>query len=58
MKDFCISFYYFNYDGGSPEPFRDNLGKGAFSDWRHFAWAVLLSLSVFFVINFLKENRK
>jgi uncharacterized membrane protein YwaF len=43
MKDFLHKFFgYFNYDGGSPEPFRDNLGKGAFSDWRHFAWAVLV----------------
>ena len=43
MKDFLHKFFgYFNYDGGSPEPFRDNLGKGAFSDWSHFAWAVLV----------------
>lgn len=35
-------FGYYNNDSGIPEPFKDDLGLGAFTDYRHFVWIFLV----------------
>jgi uncharacterized membrane protein YwaF len=48
MVDFIRRFFgYFQYEDeqgvlGIPETYRDGLGGGAFSDWRHFAWMLIV----------------
>ena len=48
MEEFSRKFFgYYRYQDetgilGIPEPFKDGLGKGAFSDYRHFIWMFLV----------------
>lgn len=58
MKDFFKKFFgYYTYEG-APEPYRDGLGNGAFSDWRHFAWMVLTIVLGFVCYQILKKKPK
>lgn len=58
MKDFFHRFFgYFTYDW-APEPYRDNLGKGAFEDWRHFAWIAIVVILSFVVYQLFKKKPK
>jgi uncharacterized membrane protein YwaF len=46
MSDFFHRFfsYYIPEGGGSASPYSDTLGGGAFSDWRHYFWMILVVL--------------
>ncbi len=50
MIEFIRKFFgYYQYENeegvlGLPEPFKDELGQGAFSDWRHFVFIILVVL--------------
>lgn len=41
MKDFLHRFFGYRH-GDTIGPYNDNLGRGGFMDWRHYAWMVVV----------------
>lgn len=56
---FFKKFFGYVYDGnGNYVPYFDNLGKGAFDDWRHFAWIIItIVLAIGLYKVFSKHNK-
>lgn len=60
---FSKFFGYFQYlddEGvlGNPEPYKDGLGAGAFSDWRHFAWMIGIIIVAVLFYQICKKHPK
>lgn len=56
--NFFEKFFGYVYDSnGNYVPYFDNLGKGSFSDWRHFFW-IFLSIGLCFALYFLFKKYK
>jgi len=64
MGEFIRKYFgYFRYEDengvlGLPEPFKDELGKGAFSDWRHIVLLILVFVLSVILYKIFKKHRK
>lgn len=54
QKFFC----YVDVGGGKTEPYFDGLGKGAFSDWRHFVWMIIAIALPIALYQLFKRKKK
>lgn len=57
MEFFQKFFGYVHDSNGNYVPYFDSLGKGSFSDWRHFFW-IGLSIALCFALYFLFKKYK
>lgn len=59
MLSFFNKFFGYVYDeNGNYVPYYDDLGKGAFSDWRHFAWIILTIILAVLLYKVFSKHKK
>lgn len=58
MSFFEKFFGYVRDSNGNLVPYYDDLGKGAFSDWRHFAWIAVAIILPIVLYQIFKRHKK
>lgn len=58
MNFFQKFFGYIENDNGIPQPYADGLGHGAFEDWRHYVWIVLIIAACVVLYQVFKRHKK